>query len=101
MKTAAATLAVGVHVQPGPQPESISSPHELTAFVENVLSDIEKKFDDMSTQVLDRMSQMSSRIDALELSIQELLNDDMGGGRNDSPTPGSTSGRQSSSLGRN
>jgi len=95
MKTAAGTPAVSVQ----PQPENISSPHELTAFVENVLDDLEKKFDDMSSQVLDRMSKMSSRIDTLELSIQELLNDDLGGGRIDSPTP--VSGRQSSSLGRN
>ncbi|EIW83594.1 hypothetical protein CONPUDRAFT_51277 [Coniophora puteana RWD-64-598 SS2] len=58
-------------------PNEISSPHELTAFVETLLEQLETKFDDMSTQILDRMMQMSQRVDALEVSIQDIINGDM------------------------
>ncbi|KAF9449752.1 hypothetical protein P691DRAFT_666871 [Macrolepiota fuliginosa MF-IS2] len=58
-------------------PSDISSPHELTAFVETLLEQLDSKFDDMSTQILDRMSQMSSRVDALEASIQDIINGDI------------------------
>ncbi|GJE85555.1 HSBP1 domain-containing protein [Phanerochaete sordida] len=51
----------------------ISSPHELTAFVENLLEQLDAKFDDMSSQILDRMMQMSSRVDTLEASIQDII----------------------------
>ncbi|KIJ50936.1 hypothetical protein M422DRAFT_44169 [Sphaerobolus stellatus SS14] len=57
-------------------PENISSPHELTAFVENILVQLESKFDDMSAQVLDRMDQLSSRITTLEESLKDLLSSD-------------------------
>ncbi|KAI0703768.1 heat shock factor binding protein 1-domain-containing protein [Cytidiella melzeri] len=60
----------------------ISSPHELTAFVETLLEQLDAKFDDMSTQILDRMEQMSTRVDALEASIQDIINGDTNG-----PTP--------------
>ncbi|KXN82966.1 Heat shock factor-binding protein 1 [Leucoagaricus sp. SymC.cos] len=59
-------------------PGDISSPHELTAFVETLLEQLDTKFDDMSKQILDRMSQMSSRVDALEASIQDIINGDIG-----------------------
>ncbi|ESK95947.1 heat shock factor-binding protein 1-like [Moniliophthora roreri MCA 2997] len=67
---------------------NISSPHELTAFVETLLEQLDAKFDDMSTQILDRMSQMSSRVDALEASIQDIINGDAP----QSPTPTGTPG---------
>ncbi|TBU50454.1 heat shock factor binding protein 1-domain-containing protein, partial [Dichomitus squalens] len=54
----------------------ISSPHELTAFVESLLEQLDQKFDDMSSQILDRMTQMSSRVDALEASIQDIISSD-------------------------
>ncbi|KAH8100793.1 heat shock factor binding protein 1-domain-containing protein [Cristinia sonorae] len=54
----------------------ISSPHELTAFVETLLEQLDAKFDDMSSQILDRMNQMSARVDALEASIQDIINGD-------------------------
>ncbi|KAG8755395.1 hypothetical protein FRC14_004067 [Serendipita sp. 396] len=53
--------------------EDITSPHELTAFVEQLLNQIEAKFDDMSGQILDRMNAMSTRVDALEGAIQDLI----------------------------
>ncbi|KZV78884.1 hypothetical protein EXIGLDRAFT_633060 [Exidia glandulosa HHB12029] len=59
------------------KPEDISSPHELTAFVETLLGQLETKFDDMSSQLLDRMAQMSSRVDSLESSIKDLIESDI------------------------
>ncbi|EGN99182.1 hypothetical protein SERLA73DRAFT_123000 [Serpula lacrymans var. lacrymans S7.3] len=60
-----------------PAPGEISSPHELTAFVETLLEQLDTKFDDMSSQILDRMNQMSARVDALEASIQDIINGDV------------------------
>jgi len=57
--------------------DDITSPHELTVFVEQLLTQIEGKFDDMSTQILDRMNAMSTRVDALEASIQDIINSDL------------------------
>ncbi|KAI0342923.1 hypothetical protein BDW22DRAFT_1484458 [Trametopsis cervina] len=62
-----------------PNASDISSPHELTAFVEALLEQLDTKFDDMSTQILDRMGQMSTRVDALEASIQDIINGDTTG----------------------
>jgi len=67
--------------------DSISSPHELTAFVENLLEDLDKKFDEMSTQILERMTQMSTRVDALEASIQDIINGDISVPPSPSPVP--------------
>ncbi|KIM39240.1 hypothetical protein M413DRAFT_447191 [Hebeloma cylindrosporum] len=70
-------------------PSDISSPHELTAFVETLLEQLDSKFDDMSNQILDRMNQMSTRVDALEASIQDIINGDISVPQSPSPaTPG-------------
>ncbi|KJA25042.1 hypothetical protein HYPSUDRAFT_135306 [Hypholoma sublateritium FD-334 SS-4] len=69
--------------------KDISSPHELTAFVETLLEQLDSKFDDMSTQILERMNQMSTRVDALEASIQDIINGDISVPQSPSPgTPG-------------
>ncbi|KAH7928122.1 hypothetical protein BV22DRAFT_1005602 [Leucogyrophana mollusca] len=73
-------------------PTEISSPHELTAFVETLLEQLDTKFDEMSTQILDRMMQMSSRVDALEASIQDIINGDVttpSASQSSTPLPGS------------
>ncbi|KAI6099738.1 heat shock factor binding protein 1-domain-containing protein [Pisolithus sp. B1] len=62
---------------PAPSPLEISSPHELTAFVETLLEQLDTKFDDMSSQILDRMTQMSNRVDALEAAIQDIISGDI------------------------
>jgi len=64
---------VGTGAPRTPQPTDISSPHELTAFVEALLSQLETRFDEMSNQVLERMNAMSTRVDALEASISDLI----------------------------
>jgi len=58
-------------------PGEISSPHELTAFVETLLEQLDSKFDEMSSQILDRMAQMSNRVDALENAIQDIISGDV------------------------
>ncbi|KAF9007454.1 hypothetical protein BDQ17DRAFT_1350666, partial [Cyathus striatus] len=45
--------------------------------VENLLEQLDSKFDEMSKQILDRMTDMSSRVDALEASIQDIINGDI------------------------
>jgi len=75
-------------------PSDISSPHELTAFVETLLEQLETKFDDVSSQILERMNQMATRVDALEASIQDIINGDLQshttGGIPQSPSLGSS-----------
>ncbi|KAF8689036.1 Heat shock factor binding protein 1, partial [Rhizoctonia solani] len=61
------------------KPEDITSPHELTVFIESLLNQVETGFDDMSNQILERMTQMSSRVDSLELAVQDLINGDLSG----------------------
>ncbi|TFK27836.1 hypothetical protein FA15DRAFT_635179 [Coprinopsis marcescibilis] len=82
-------------------PKEISSPHELTAFVsvENILDQLDSKFEDMSSQILDRMNQMSSRVDALEASIQDIINTDVP--MSPSPMPGTPLSVQRSDSGFN
>ncbi|KAJ3783224.1 heat shock factor binding protein 1-domain-containing protein [Lentinula boryana] len=71
---------------------NISSPHELTAFVETLLEQLDTKFDEMSSQILDRMNQMSTRVDALETSIQDIINGDLSVPQSPSPIPGTPGG---------
>ncbi|KAG9104975.1 hypothetical protein FRC06_002895 [Ceratobasidium sp. 370] len=59
------------------KPEDITSPHELTAFIENLLNQVETSFDEMSAQILQRMAQMSSRVDSLEIAVQDLISGDL------------------------
>jgi len=73
---------------------TITNPDELTSFVETILKDLEEKFDNMSTQVLEKMDNMSSRIDSLELSLRDLLNNDIGISRPGTPSGGSLILRQ-------
>ncbi|KAI6039855.1 hypothetical protein EDC04DRAFT_2567974 [Pisolithus marmoratus] len=73
---------------PVPTPSEISSPHELTAFVETLLEQLDTKFDEMSSQILDRMMQMSNRVDALEAAIQDIISGDVTTpNASQSPTP--------------
>ncbi|VDB86693.1 unnamed protein product [Peniophora sp. CBMAI 1063] len=80
-------------------PADISSPHELTAFVENILGDLDEKFDNMSSQLLERMRQMSDRVDALEASIQDIINGDGPILPSGGSTPSSPGIAQSGSMG--
>ncbi|KAG0371338.1 Golgi transport complex subunit 4 [Mortierella sp. AD032] len=55
-----------------PNSENVS-PQELTLYVEKLLEQINAKFDGVSGQILGKMDEMSSRIDDLEKSIGELV----------------------------
>ncbi|TFK73281.1 hypothetical protein BDN72DRAFT_791209 [Pluteus cervinus] len=79
-------------------PHDISSPHELTAFVETLLTQLDAKFDTMSNQILDRMSQMSARVDALEGAIQDIINGDITTPQSPSPVPATSIRRSESGL---
>ncbi|KAL8277581.1 hypothetical protein RQP46_010013 [Phenoliferia psychrophenolica] len=65
----------------------ITSPQELTQFVDNLLTDLESRFDAMSTDVLSRLSSLSTRVDSLEASIGDLMSGTAGG-----PVPGDPDG---------
>lgn len=88
--------------------------------VETLLEQLDTKFDDMSTQILDRSSliftvdfsfcvdvliccsyllvnQMSTRVDALEASIQDIINGDISVPQ--SPSPGTPGGIRRSDSG--
>ncbi|EIN03958.1 hypothetical protein PUNSTDRAFT_139002 [Punctularia strigosozonata HHB-11173 SS5] len=73
-----ATTGKQANGAPAAAPVDISSPHELTAYVESLLEQLDTKFDEMSSQLLERMTQMSSRVDSLEASIQDIINTDVG-----------------------
>merc|ERR1712110_1239153 len=46
---------------------------ELAAYIQNTLSNLQNKFTTISDGILNRVDQMSTRIDALERSIAELM----------------------------
>lgn len=50
-----------------------AAPQQLSEWVESLLTQIEKRFDEQNKQVVNRMNEMADRIDALESSIQELV----------------------------
>ncbi|KAJ9125196.1 hypothetical protein QFC22_000150 [Naganishia vaughanmartiniae] len=56
--------------------EAVKSPGELTVFIDNMLADLEARFDEMSQDVITRMNAMGDRIDTIETSIQDIINAD-------------------------
>ena len=46
---------------------------QLGDWVESLLAQVEKRFDEQNQQVVKRMNEMADRIDALESSILELV----------------------------
>ncbi|GAA5911087.1 hypothetical protein JCM8208_000272 [Rhodotorula glutinis] len=63
--------------QPGPDHDDlkaqVTSPLELTHFVDNLLNDLESRFDTLSQDVLSRLSSLSTRVDSLENSLADLM----------------------------
>ncbi|GAA5942440.1 hypothetical protein JCM3775_006988 [Rhodotorula graminis] len=51
----------------------VTSPLELTHFVDNLLNDLESRFDSLSQDVLSRLSSLSTRVDSLENSLADLM----------------------------
>jgi len=48
-------------------------PAELTAFVQNLLQQMELRFQEMSDSIVGRIDEMGARIDELEKSIGDLI----------------------------
>ncbi|GAA5877333.1 hypothetical protein JCM1840_007199 [Sporobolomyces johnsonii] len=97
----ASTSAVGLGVSgagqleaptsTGPAQEGkadVTSPVELTQFVDNLLNDLESRFDSLSSDVLSRLTSLSTRVDSLESSLAELMSGTAGGASG----PGSSTG---------
>lgn len=59
---------------------------DLTVFVQNLLNQMQTRFQQMSDSILTRIDEMGNRIDELEQSIGELM-EDAGGDDQKSPAP--------------
>lgn len=46
---------------------------ELTAFVQNLLQQMQQRFEEMSGNIITRIDEMGNRIDNLEKSIADLM----------------------------
>ncbi|KAG0660255.1 hypothetical protein C6P46_004709 [Rhodotorula mucilaginosa] len=76
-----ATVGLGVLGAPGPDEEEladaskaqVTSPLELTQFVDTLLNDLEARFDSLSSDVLSRLNSLSTRVDSLETSLADLM----------------------------
>ncbi|GAA5883203.1 hypothetical protein JCM3774_001930 [Rhodotorula dairenensis] len=51
----------------------VTSPLELTQFVDTLLNDLEARFDSLSSDVLSRLNSLSTRVDSLETSLGDLM----------------------------
>ncbi|GAA5982935.1 hypothetical protein JCM10908_006838 [Rhodotorula pacifica] len=51
----------------------VTSPLELTQFVDTLLNDLEARFDSLSSDVLTRLNSLSTRVDSLETSLADLM----------------------------
>jgi len=56
-----------------PAPGGPQGTQELTAFVQNLLQQMQGRFQEMSDAIINRIDEMGSRIDDLEKSIAELM----------------------------
>lgn len=60
------------HGQPHEAGETTQSTADLTAFVQNLLQQMQARFQTMSESIITKIDEMGSRIDDLEKSIGEL-----------------------------
>jgi heat shock factor-binding protein 1 len=51
------------------------STKELNSFVQNLLKQMQDRFEDMSTNIVGRIDEMGKRIDDIERSINDIMND--------------------------
>ncbi|KAJ8601885.1 hypothetical protein CTAYLR_002641 [Chrysophaeum taylorii] len=56
-----------------PGEEAPTTPQDLTLFVKNLLEQMQQRFETMSEQIVGRIDEMGNRIDDLEKSIAELM----------------------------
>ena len=53
----------------------LTNANELTELVQNMLNQMQKRFQGMSDNIVDRIDDMGGRIEELEKSIGELVNE--------------------------
>lgn len=58
---------------PGPLATQPQGAQELTVFVQNLLQQMQTRFQEMSDAIINRIDEMGARIDDLEKSIGELM----------------------------
>lgn len=51
------------------------STKELNQFVQNLLKQMQERFEDMSGNIIGRIDEMGKRIDDIEKSIGDIMND--------------------------
>ena len=51
------------------------STKELNAFVQNMLKQMQERFEEMSGNIVGRVDEMGKRIDDIEKSINEIMNE--------------------------
>lgn len=54
------------------QRETTKNPEDLTAFVKNLLEQMQSRFQTMSRSIITKIDEMGSRIDDIEKSIEDL-----------------------------
>ncbi|PWN28064.1 hypothetical protein BDZ90DRAFT_212941, partial [Jaminaea rosea] len=52
---------------------SISSPHELTEWVESLLDNLQTRFDRMDRAAAERLDEMGKRLDRLEAGVEAMI----------------------------
>ena len=52
--------------------EEVPQPQDLTVFVQNLLGQMQSRFQQMSDSIIGRIDEMGARIDDLEHSISEF-----------------------------
>lgn len=54
-------------------PPAMGGTQELTTFVQNLLQQMQSRFEEMSNNIITRIDEMGTRVDDLEKSIEELM----------------------------
>ncbi|CAO1623905.1 unnamed protein product [Jaminaea pallidilutea] len=67
------TVAAGQNNREGVNAADISSPHELTDWVDSLLDDLETRFNEMQSSVEVRFREMERRVDQLEAGVERLV----------------------------
>ena len=64
-----------LNVQDDPEQKEMENAHieDMTKFVGNILQEMQKKFEDVSTQIASKLDEMNNRVDQLEEHVQGLV----------------------------
>jgi heat shock factor-binding protein 1 len=62
-----------VDQQEPPSQDPQQSPAEINAYVQNLMQQLQRRFQTMSDNIIARMDDMGSKLDDLEKSVAEIL----------------------------